>query len=92
MFRPRTFWLNPWAAIRPPCIGLAGVFLEHIDPEAIMVVLPSDHLIDNTGRFRQLLGVAAEYAEKNRQTWSTMGIKTDLSGKPGMGIFRWVMC
>jgi mannose-1-phosphate guanylyltransferase len=66
--------VEPMGRNTAPCIGLAGVFLEHIDPEAIMVVLPSDHLIDNTGRFRQLLGVAAEYAEKTGNL-VTMGIK-----------------
>src|SRR3990170_4242584 len=34
------------------CIGLASVFLERRDPDAIAVVLPADHYIEDASAFR----------------------------------------
>ncbi len=66
--------IEPYGRNTAPCIGLAAVFLERLNPEAVMVVLPADHLISNKKRFLELLSVAAEFAsEKNYLV--TLGIK-----------------
>jgi mannose-1-phosphate guanylyltransferase len=38
-----------------PAIGLAAHILHSLDPDAVMGVFPSDHVIANEGRYRQLL-------------------------------------
>lgn len=37
------------------CIGLAARILLHLDPEAVMGVFPSDHVISRPGAFRRVL-------------------------------------
>ncbi|HZY09832.1 MAG TPA: mannose-1-phosphate guanylyltransferase [Bacteroidota bacterium] len=41
-----------------PCIGLAGLFIRRIDPEAVMVVLPADHIMHDEEEFRRVLSLA----------------------------------
>lgn len=41
-----------------PCIGLAALFIRRIDPDAVMVVLPADHLMQDEEEFRRVLGLA----------------------------------
>jgi mannose-1-phosphate guanylyltransferase len=44
-------------------VGLAGIALQHRDPNAIMAVLTSDHFIGNEGKFLQLLQAAQQVAQ-----------------------------
>jgi mannose-1-phosphate guanylyltransferase len=41
-----------------PCIGLAALFIRRRDPEAVMVVLPADHLMEDEAEFRRILNLA----------------------------------
>jgi mannose-1-phosphate guanylyltransferase len=47
-----------------PCIGFAALWIKRLDPEALMVVLPADHLVKNAEAFvmtvRSAIDVAAE--------------------------------
>ncbi len=45
-----------------PAIGLACVVLQRRDPDAILAVLPADHVITQPERFRQALAVAGQAA------------------------------
>lgn len=47
-----------------PAIGLAALFIAEKDPDGIMIVSPSDHLIQNDQLFRQCIESAALIAEK----------------------------
>jgi mannose-1-phosphate guanylyltransferase len=47
-----------------PAIGLAALFMEEKDPQGIMIVSPSDHLIQNDQLFRQTIESASLIAEK----------------------------
>lgn len=47
-----------------PAIGLAALFIAEKDPEGIMIVSPSDHLIQNDPLFIQTIESAALIAEK----------------------------
>ena len=55
------FIIEPESKNTAPAIGLAAVYVKHIDPEAVMVVLPSDHIIRDKNKFLKavLLGAAA---------------------------------
>src|SRR5574341_189577 len=46
--------LEPYGRNTAPCIGLAAAFLNKHDPEAVMAVLPSDHVIGETKKFLNL--------------------------------------
>jgi mannose-1-phosphate guanylyltransferase len=47
-----------------PAIGLAALFIAKKDPDGILIVSPSDHLIQNDELFRQTIESAALIAEK----------------------------
>jgi len=56
-----------------PCIGLAAMFAEKENPEGIMVVSPSDHLIRNEELFRDTVMAASKIADE-RDGIVTIGI------------------
>jgi len=57
-----------------PCIGLAAMLAENENPDGIMVVSPSDHLIEDYELFEETVLAAAKIAdEKNGIV--TLGIK-----------------
>ncbi len=41
-----------------PCIGLAALFIRRNDPDAVMVALPADHVIEDVGEFHRILRLA----------------------------------
>ncbi len=47
-----------------PCIGLAAMFAEKENPDGIMVVSPSDHLITNEVLFSETVLAAAKIADE----------------------------
>jgi len=57
-----------------PCIAYACHKITKINPEAVLVVSPSDHLILNESDFQQTVLKAAEYA-KSQDKLITLGIK-----------------
>src|SRR5690554_4870423 len=56
-----------------PCIQYAALKIHAIDPQATMIVLPSDHVITNVRKFHEVLNVAVEKA-KDVGTLVTIGI------------------
>lgn len=65
---------EPCARDTAPCIGLAAAYIHAKDPEAIMLLMPSDHLIRPTDKFHQAVQAAAEIVEKE-DTLVTFGIQ-----------------
>jgi len=59
-----------------PCIGLGAVHISKKYEDAIMMVLPSDHLIKNTVMFLDTLRDACEVAEQDANI-VTLGITPD---------------
>jgi mannose-1-phosphate guanylyltransferase len=57
-----------------PCIAYACHKIAKINPEGVLVVSPSDHLILNEADFQQTILKAAEYA-KSQDKLITLGIK-----------------
>lgn len=57
-----------------PCIGLAALHIRKIDPDATMVVLPADHLIQNVNEFIRVLKDAVTIADQSRHL-VTIGIQ-----------------
>lgn len=54
---------EPVARNTAPCIALAAARLHALDPDAMMVVLPADHLIINVERFHEVLQAAVDAAQ-----------------------------
>ena len=56
-----------------PCIGLAAMYAERENPDGIMVVSPSDHLITNNSLFEKTVLAAVKIADE-RDGIVTIGI------------------
>ena len=66
--------LEPARRNTAPCIAWAAHHVKAINPEAKMMVAPSDHLIINVERFRESVISAFEFIDKH-EALVTMGIK-----------------
>jgi mannose-1-phosphate guanylyltransferase len=58
-----------------PCIGLAAFEVSRHDPDAIMVVMPADHVIGPVASFTAALQFAAELVKQAPERIVTFGIK-----------------
>ena len=67
------FIIEPMPRGTASVVGLAAEVISRLDPEAVMVVLPSDHFIDDQGIFQQVISVATEAACMDNLV--TLGIK-----------------
>ena len=66
--------LEPARRNTAPCIAWAAHHIKAINPEAKMMVAPSDHLIINVEKFRQSVVDAFDFIE-DHEALVTMGIK-----------------
>jgi len=66
--------IEPVGRNTAPCIGLAALHIRKRNPEAVMFVLPSDHLITDTEEFLDSLTIAHEVAKRD-DCLVTIGIK-----------------
>jgi mannose-1-phosphate guanylyltransferase len=57
-----------------PCIGLSAALILRQDPEAVMVVMPSDHVIQTDEQFQSALRVAVELVNGSPERLVTFGI------------------
>ncbi len=58
------FLLEPMPRGTASVVGLAAIVLEKLDPEAVMAILTSDHIIGNEEGFRQLLMSAYDVSQE----------------------------
>jgi mannose-1-phosphate guanylyltransferase len=58
-----------------PCIGLAALLVSRKDPEAMMAVMPADHVIRPSERFQGAIRQAADLVEGSPGRIVTFGIK-----------------
>ncbi len=72
---PSHLILEPFGKNTAPCIGLAAIHLQNADPDAIMIVLPADHLISDAGKFVQVLDDAVALIRKHPNALMTIGIE-----------------
>lgn len=76
------FIIEPLPKGTASVVGLAAVFLMRRNPNAVMVVLPADHFIENLSLFHQLLQQGYEAADQGSLV--TMGIRP-VFASTGMG-------
>lgn len=67
------FLIEPFPRGTASVVGLASVVIQQIDPDATMIVLPSDHVIKNVDEFQRLLKSAFVAAQEGFLV--TLGIK-----------------
>ncbi len=60
-----------------PALALAAAHLLEKDPDAVMVVLPADHVIGRNNKFIEDIQLAAEFAEE-KHSMVTFGIRPTL--------------
>ena len=65
---------EPVAKNTVPCVAILAELLAKKDPDAVMVVLPSDHHITNPMRFNEILASAIEKAQSGEHL-VTIGIE-----------------
>ncbi len=65
---------EPFARNTGPCIAYAAYRIQQLDPNATMVVLPADHVIQNVRQFHEVLEKSVE-AAKREGALVTIGIK-----------------
>lgn len=75
--------VEPMGKNTAACIGLAAIHIARKDPEAVMIVLPSDHLIKNKENFLHMLAEASDIA-KQGENIITIGI-TPTNPETGYG-------
>ncbi len=66
--------VEPMGRNTAPCIGLAALHIRKKDPDAVMVVLPADHLIGDEKNFLSVLSDAADIARRGEHL-VTVGIR-----------------
>ncbi|MCA9086811.1 MAG: mannose-1-phosphate guanylyltransferase [Planctomycetaceae bacterium] len=71
---PSNVLVEPAARNTAPCIGLAAVHLLHDDPDAIMFVMPADHVISPVAVFQQAAETAVRVVEQDPQRLVLFGV------------------
>jgi mannose-1-phosphate guanylyltransferase len=72
--KPEQVLLEPLRRNTAPCIAYAAYHIRSINPNANIIVAPSDHLILKEDEFAAVLNKALAFVEKNAQLL-TLGIK-----------------
>jgi mannose-1-phosphate guanylyltransferase/mannose-6-phosphate isomerase len=60
---PAGILLEPEGRNTAPAVAVAALYLRAIDPDAVMLVLPADHVIQDVAAFKQAVMLAARPAE-----------------------------
>lgn len=69
--------IEPEGRNTAPCIALSAFVIKRYYKDANMIVLPSDHLINNEEEFRRIVKGADEFLESNQEAIITLGMKTN---------------
>jgi mannose-1-phosphate guanylyltransferase/mannose-6-phosphate isomerase len=64
--QPSAILLEPVGRNTAPAVALAALKARQIDPEAVLVVAPADHVIRDVAAFRQAADTAAKLAEDSK--------------------------
>ncbi|MBX7299872.1 mannose-1-phosphate guanylyltransferase [Clostridium chauvoei] len=73
----RNIIVEPEGRNTAPCIALSSLVIKRYYKDANMVVLPSDHLIRDEEKFRDIVKAADSYLNENKNVIVTLGMKPD---------------
>lgn len=79
--------LEPCGRNTAPCIGLAAIQLLAVDPDAVMLVMPADHVIQPAAMFQQAVNQAVELVAREPQTLVLFGVEPNYPAT-GFGYIR----
>jgi mannose-1-phosphate guanylyltransferase / mannose-6-phosphate isomerase len=65
-FKASAILLEPVGRNTAPAVALAALKAMEIDPEAVLIVAPADHVVRDTSRFQQAAAVAGELARAGK--------------------------
>ncbi|MCB5197384.1 mannose-1-phosphate guanylyltransferase/mannose-6-phosphate isomerase [Deefgea salmonis] len=82
---PHNIVLEPVGRNTAPAVAVAAILAQRVNPEALILVLPSDHVIPNQALFHQLVQQASAIAANGKLV--TFGIKPE-SAHTGYGYIR----
>lgn len=71
----RNIIVEPEGRNTTPCIALSALVIKRYYKDATMVVLPSDHLINNEEKFRNIILEANSFIKKNNSGIVTLGME-----------------
>lgn len=71
---PGNVLVEPCGRNTAPCIGLAAVRLLHDDPDAVMLVMPADHVIQPVDVFCRAAEQAAEFLQSHPRAFVLFGV------------------
>lgn len=72
----RNFIVEPMGRGTAACVGLAAVWIEKVDPDAVMLVVPADHFIPDSDSFCDHAEAALRSAARTNEL-VTLGIRPD---------------
>jgi mannose-1-phosphate guanylyltransferase/mannose-6-phosphate isomerase len=82
---PSAIMLEPVGRNTAPAAATAALMVVGKDPEALILLMPADHIVQNRTAFQEAVAVAAQAAEQNRLV--TFGI-TPSAPETGYGYIR----
>ncbi|WP_270565920.1 mannose-1-phosphate guanylyltransferase [Clostridium beijerinckii] len=69
--------IEPEGRNTTPCIALSAFVIRRYYKDANMIVLPSDHLIKDEDKFRNIVQMANDFLGNNEEAIVTLGMKPD---------------
>jgi mannose-1-phosphate guanylyltransferase len=67
--------VEPCGRNTAPCIGLAAIQVLAIDPDAVMLVMPADHVIQPTEQFQNAIAEAVQMINREPRAMVLFGIE-----------------
>lgn len=84
----RNIIIEPEGRNTTPCIALSAFVIKRYYEEANMIVLPSDHLIKEENKFRDIIQEANDFLKNNEEAIVTLGMKPDRA-ETGYGYIKY---
>jgi Mannose-1-phosphate guanylyltransferase len=81
--------IEPEGRNTAPCIMLSALVIDRYFKDSTMVVLPSDHLIKDEEKFRNILTESEKVLKDNKKAIITLGMKPDRP-ETGYGYIKYV--
>ncbi|OYW21000.1 MAG: mannose-1-phosphate guanyltransferase [Planctomycetales bacterium 12-60-4] len=72
--RPDQILVEPCPRNTAPCIGLAAIRCLAVDPDATMLVMPADHVIQPPAAFRSAVKIAVDHVQQQPQSLVLFGV------------------
>lgn len=85
----RNIIIEPEGRNTAPCIALSALVIKRYYEDSNMIVLPSDHLIKDEDKFRDIIQEANSFLENNEQAIITLGMKPDRP-ETGYGYIKYI--